>query len=464
MEGFAKEVCKRLPLAESVLRLFDFVMEEDFVNDVFQRHRGRSYEGVISFPLMVNLTADALLQYQGSGHRSFRKAQENEELEASIEAMYGKLRRVSITLSEGFFAEATRRLEEVFPVADNPLPKSLRDLELTAIDGKKIKHVAKRMKALRTVKGHVLGGKTVVALSLRTNLAVGLAADPDGEVSDAPLVPKLLAQVRDTSDRPRLWIADRQFCDLNQPQLFSAEGDHFLIRYNAKLKFHRDHKRRIQPGQDGQGRTYKEEWGWLGSASDKRRRYVRRITLKRKDAEDVILITDLLDDNKYPAVDLLRVYLMRWGIERMFQRVTEVFHLKALIGSSPQATIFQAAFCFLLYNLIQVIRGYIAAAQEIEPEDISTENLFEDVKRQLIGWTEMLSTADTVALLQTTWTPAQVAHRLEVLLRSTWSECWWKAPAKRTAPQQHEKQYLKGGHDSVYRILRKARKTKTAKG
>jgi DDE family transposase len=463
MEGFDKEVCKRLPLGEASLRLFDFITQEEFLQDVFERYRGRSYEDVIRFPLFVQLIADALLQHGGSGYRSFQHAVENEELQATIRAAYGKLARVPILLSVGFFGDATRRLEEVLPPTENSLPKSLRYLELTAIDGKKIKHVVKRLKALRTIKGQVFGGKIVAAMSLRTNLAVGLAADPDGEVGDTPLVPAVLAQVRGIAQRPRLWIADRQFCDLIQPQQFAAEGDHFLIRYNAKVKFYRDISRKVKTGVDAEGRTYHVEWGWLGSSKDPRRVYVRRVTLKRQGAEDVILVTDLLDEEKYPALDLLAAYLMRWGIECMFQRITEVFHLRTLIGSTPQATIFQAAFCLLLYNLIQVMRQYIAAAQEIKPEVISTENLFVDVTRQLISWTEMLSTGDTVALLQTTCTAAQLARRLEVLLRKPWREAWRKAPSSSHKPQRNDQEYLKGGHNSVYRILRDARKARKAR-
>lgn len=460
MEGFAKEVCRRLPLAEASLRLFDFITQEDFLNEVFSRYRGRSYEDIIGFPLFVQLIGDAILQHHGSGYRSFQHAVESEELETTVRAAYGKLARVPIPLSVGFFSDATRRLEQVFPAAENPLPKSVRQLEPTAIDGKKIKHVTKRLKALRNIKGHVLGGKIVAAMSLRTNLAVALAADPDGEVGDTPLVPGVLAQIRGTSARKRLMICDRQFCDLIQPRLFLNEGYHFLIRYNGKVKFYRDPKRAVKTGVDQEGRPYIQEWGWLGGPDDPRRLYVRRITLKRQGAEDVILVTDLLDQNEYPAGDLLDAYLMRWGIESMFQRITEVFHLRTLIGSTPRATVFQAAFCLLLYNMIQVIRQYIAAGQKIEPEAISTENLFTDVTRQLVGWTEVLPTRDTLALLQTTWTAAQVSRRLEELLRNQWRDAWHKAPSSSHKPQRNDQEYLKGGHNSVYRILRDARRAR----
>ena len=45
MDGFVRDVASRLPLAESVLRLFDFVCQDDFLSDVFRRHRGRSIRG-----------------------------------------------------------------------------------------------------------------------------------------------------------------------------------------------------------------------------------------------------------------------------------------------------------------------------------------------------------------------------------------------------------------------------------
>lgn len=46
---------------------------------------------------------------------------------------------------------------------------------------------------------------------------------------------------------------------------------------------------------------------------------------------------------------------------------------------------FQAAFCLLLYNMVQVLRSYIALAQS-QPclaEAVSAEQLFYDVQREL---------------------------------------------------------------------------------
>jgi Transposase DDE domain len=460
--GVAREVCTRLPLAEATLRLLDAVTQEDFLHEVFDRYRGRSYEKEISFPTFVALIADALLGHQGSARQSFRRAQEGGDLTATHEAAYGKLRRVPLGLSKGFLFEASRHLLALFPdAARTPVPASLAGMHLTAVDGKKVKHVAKRMKATRDVLGQLYGGKLVVALSVDTRLAVALDADPDGEASDTPLLPGVVGQVRERIAGPILWVADRLFCDLDQPALLGQRGDHYVLRYNARVSFHPDAARGRREGTNGKGQRYVEEWGWLGTAKDARRRYVRRITLSRPGdpGGDVALVTDLLDAEEYPAEDILDAYLLRWEIENCFQQVTEVFALRRLICGTPEATVYQAMFCLLLYDVLTVARGYVAEAAHERAEDVSLEELFKDAQRQLVAWNEVVSVEETVALLA--GYPAEdLPGRLRGLAAGLWKERWRKTKGSGKPgrlPRNRPKEYPKGGHTSVYRLLQRAR-------
>jgi hypothetical protein len=139
----------------------------------------------------------------------------------------------------------------------------------------------------------------------------------------------------------------------------------------------------------------------------------------------------------------------------MFQRVTEVFDLRHLIGSTPQATVFQAAFCFLPANVIQAVRGYVAQTQKCEPEEISTQLLFEDVVEELTAWHKFLSAAQTVEWLRDgVETAEQVIAYLQERLAPTWKVRWRKAKTKKSPKEKPPTQYLKGGHSSVYRIQR----------
>jgi hypothetical protein len=97
VKPFSREVLRRVPLAEAVLSRWAFVMAPEFLDGVFQRHRGRSFEDVLKFSVLVELIADAIVQHRGSGRQSFERARLNETLPTSVEAAYGKLRRVPVS-------------------------------------------------------------------------------------------------------------------------------------------------------------------------------------------------------------------------------------------------------------------------------------------------------------------------------------------------------------------------------
>lgn len=458
MGGPSKEALERMPLAEAVMWLWRWGTGEERLAALWDRLRGRCYEKVISFPLMVHLIADALLQYGASGRASFQKSREDGELETSIQAAYGKLRRLPIPLSEAFLSECSAALTEAYPPwACWEGPASLRKLRVVILDGKAIKHVAKRLQPLRGVSGGLLGGRALVALDWETELAIALRAHPDGDANDVAFVPELLPEVRQRlSGKTLLFLADRAFPDPAHLTEFRAAGNHFLVRYAKRIKFERDTSRKQVSGQDERERKFVESWGWLGGEQNPHRCYVRLIELHRPGGESVTLITDLLDAQAYPAEDLLWLYAERWGIERVFQKVTEVFGLEGLIGSTPQACIFQLAFCLLLYNTLQVLRGYVAQAHDREPDEVSTEKLFRDVERQLIAWNVMWGPSTTVKYFAALPPLPKLQKLLQSLAAATWSETWRRSPPQKqhhVTPRQPSR-----SHNSVYRILQ-ARKS-----
>ena len=144
VEEFCQRILEGLPLADAVLSLWAFVMEPGFLESLYQRHRGRSFSSTLTFPVMVKLMSDALLQHAGSGRQAFTRARERDELPTCIEAVYGKLRRVPLELSRGFFEETTERLRTIRPegMSGHVLPASLDAFTVVVVDGKILKKVA----------------------------------------------------------------------------------------------------------------------------------------------------------------------------------------------------------------------------------------------------------------------------------------------------------------------------------
>jgi hypothetical protein len=460
VDPFALEVLTRLPLAESFYFLWAYLAPDATLDALFEQHRGRCYQDELRFADLVQVLADALTRYHGSGRRAIMQALEHQQLPTQQRAVYGKLARLPLPLAEAFLAGLTARLRPLFPAGlyRTSLPDCLAGLAVVVLDGKKIKKAAKRLLATRGRPGKLYGGKLLAAYLPAEGLVVALAADPDGEANDVRLVPRVLPLARAAVAGPRLWVADRQFCDLDQPARFTEAGDHFLLRFASKTSFHPDPQRPAHTGRDAAGRCYTEEWGWMGAVGDRRRRYVRRITLERPGEEAVILVTDLLDGDAYPACDLLAVYLARWQIESVFQAITEVFSLRHLIGSAPQATVFQASMCLVIYNVLQLIRGYAAqAAPEPTPvEALSVEQIFTDLHEELLGLHRLVGPEQLQNCLPVAASAEQVQAQLRVRLGQAWSSRWRKAVNQKRRPHR-PKARQSGAHTSVHKLLQAAK-------
>jgi hypothetical protein len=438
-EVLAAMVLPTVPLANATLTTWSYLLHPEFLDDFYAAPRGRCSEDLLTFPAIVALTRDALVRHKGSAWPARERAAERGEMPTCQEAYSAKLRRIPPGLSEAFLGEATARLAPLLWPASpraEALPASVDGLEVICRDGKQIKRVAKRLKPARGRPGKLIGGKVLVAYLPRTGLAVARAAERDGEANDIRLMPRAVPQARERTTGPRLWVADRQFSDLHQPALVSEETDHFLLRRSLWLSFAADPDRPARESVDARGLRVVEQWGWIGAAEDKRRRSVRQIHLVRPGGADVYLVTDLLDEARYPAADLLEVYLRRWEIERVFPKIGEVFHLEHLIGRTPEATIVPAAFCLVLYNLLQVMRGDLAAGQAaLAADEVSMEELFADVTKELTALVVLFPSATIAGWFAGEWSPEEVARRLGQLLGGAGKERERKAINKKPRPQ-----------------------------
>jgi signal transduction histidine kinase len=116
---FAREILSRLPLAEAVLSLWRWVADPLFLLAVFARHRGQGYEKEISFGVLVQVMADALLEHQGSGKKSFARAREEGLRQGALnltEALERERQRIGMDLHDQTLADLTRlvrRLEKL---------------------------------------------------------------------------------------------------------------------------------------------------------------------------------------------------------------------------------------------------------------------------------------------------------------------------------------------------------------
>jgi len=457
--AFSRELVRRSPLAATVLEASDFVFDDALLGAVYEANRGRCYEDVLKFPDFLRLLRDALVRHDGSGHRLFLELEERDEQPVDESNFYRKLARTPVEVSRGLLRTCAARIGELMPQGSrsqsaSPVPPCFDGFGVLAADGKKVKNAAKRLKLTRGYSGSLLGAKALVAMDVRSGLAVAMSDSLDGEANDVPLVPALMSQLRELSEGvPLLSVWDRQFDGVSTLRLLSARaGDAYLVRLrdDTRVRFEPDGPPRVTS--NAQGRTITDEVGTLGSGKNALR--VRRVTLHRRDArdeeEDVRLVTNLLDADAVPADALLALYKRRWGIEQLFQQVTETFGLAGLIGSSPKAVLLQLAVCLLLYDLVQMVKAYVAADGRVLADTVSTFYLFLDVKKQLTAWAYH---APDTAWPRAGRDAAATRARLGELLKGSWKRSYKKASDKQPRRKPPPTHRIHGGHTSVQRLL-----------
>jgi hypothetical protein len=451
MEPFELAVIQRLPLAEAVYRVLAFGLDTASLEQIFAAHHDNSYTKVISFDVLTHLVSDALFAGK-SGLPVFQKGRDDGTLNSSVEALYRKLRRVPPALSMALLEQTAQRLEPLFPpgLQERPLPAELAEFTGIVVDGKVSKGVPHRLRPLRQAKGGLIGGRSLVAYHAGHGRVLGFYGDEDGDANDVRFFPALADKLRrQLAGRKRLWIADRQFANVPTLTRMQQDGDAFLARYSKAAGFTADPGRPARQGRDDDRRPFVEEWGWLGKSQKRDGLYVRRITVQRDDDDPLVVLTSLPEAERYPAAMLLEVYRNRVDIEYVFQRITEVFPLRKLIGTSPRATLFQLSLCLLLYNVLQLVRGTVAAANAKSMEQVSPKKLLEDVREELIALHKVLGNGAILRALGGPSTAAELRQLLGERL-ARWEKRWTKAARRRHRPPKPTR---KSGHACAHRIL-----------
>ena len=84
---------------------------------------------------------------------------------------------------------------------------------------------------------------------------------------------------------------------------------------------------------------------------------------------------------------------------------------------------FQASLCLVIYNLLQVVRGYAAQAspEPVKVNDLSTEKIFLDVHEELVGLHRVLKGAAFFEVLPRADSTEAVRARLRELLGRAWT-------------------------------------------
>jgi len=474
-ESFERQVLAKLPLSDAVLTLVRWCLAHSDLQQAYDKGRGRCHTRKLSFVTFITLMWECLSGPRPSARAELLKAADENRLPVSLAAFYQKLARMPLAVTLGLLRHTSRQLLQVLPLPRSDAHESsgqssrLQNYDVLHLDGKVIKHVPRRKAPLRKSRlnaSRLLGGRVLAACQRGTGLVVDLVADLDGEANEVKHVPAMLAQLQATRNVPTLIVGDRAFGIFEVARQHALTGHEFLLRKHGRTRFKADRKHPAQKFRDRFGRPVSLQRGWIlrGSKDGKQPEERLEVTLLRvtRNKESLVLITSFLEVDPALAEELLDAYLDRWDVECVFQVITEVFHLRELITSTPEGMLLQLALCIAIYNVTQVVKQYVAQDAPVEPQEISTEMLFRDLTEELVATSKLLQPEQVEELIPEEGQADRVRERLTNLLRGRWQNRWKKAnhrprnPTKPRKPAPRKVRQTKG-HDSVYRILARAR-------
>jgi hypothetical protein len=453
------ELWNKLPLAESFWLLLRHVWPSESLDQFYNQHRGRGYQRKIAFSEIVAVLIQAITLKKGRAHPVLLDQQE--ELPASIPAIYGKIRRTPRKLSHALIPADAARHRPLLPanLAAPPVGVSgVQKFRHLVFDGHTLKRASKRLQKVRGTPGRALGGKLLAVLEVQSDLVVGLNSGAHAHVNEQALLPALLDQIRASLPGPRLWIADRAFGNLANFKRCTAEGDHCILRKTSRSVFTPGSRPAII-GTDAQGRTYRDEIGTLSSAREGKQA-ARQITVERPGLKPLVLLTSLLDPVEYPANDILELYRKRWSIEQKFQKVSELFTMGPYCSSTPNGILFHSALCLMLANNLTVLQTLLAQEQGREAKTVSTHHLFEGIREELVVCKKLMPLEELVESLQDRLSLPPAGDWLEYvksLLGKAWQPKFVKSPPKKRHLPKAKHRRGTAGHFSIQKVLEEAK-------
>ena len=289
---------------------------------------------------------------------------------AEPQAFFQKCAGLRADFFEALFIDFTSSLR---PAALPTYASWLGDLRrhfssVQVIDGSRIEEVCLRLKILRPVNGAVLSGCVTVLYDLFSGTIRQARYYGHAYVSEKARAPEMLDEVGAGS----LILGDRMYCMLKAFHQLNELKAFGLFRLRAQLEV--KNLEVFEHSKIGR-KSLEDALVEVGQGINQPKERLRLIRY-RDGKYRLELLTNVLDPEKLPAETAIRLYGMRWSIERMFLDLKKTLKLHCLYAAHPNLVAQQFYAAAMVYNAMRVAQGKIAQAKKLLPEQVSPGKLF----------------------------------------------------------------------------------------
>jgi hypothetical protein len=360
--------CEAVPLGVIVRGTMEWLLDEGTLEQLFQQHAGEQYTRALTIAALVGLLIQVSAGTRASVFAAYKadQALDNPTLTTSFQALYGKLGRMGVGVSEAVVRYSAARCGQLLDLMPRARAEPLSGYRLRVLDGNVLAGSEHRLTALRQWLNACLPGKSLVIYEPGLGLVTDVVLCEDAYTQERALLTQLLPRLAADD----VLVADRNFCT---PRLV------FGSRRRAAFVVVRQHRRSLpcrpvsqlkKCGATERGTVYEQAVQVsdpeTGETLTLRRIEVRLFEKTRDGERTIAVLTNL--PAKVSAVRIAELYLTRWTIETHFQFLTQSLHGELPGLGQPKAALFGFAMALVAANALAVVRASIRSAHGSDAE------------------------------------------------------------------------------------------------
>jgi hypothetical protein len=176
-------------------------------------------------------------------------------------------------------------------------------------------------------------------------------------------------------------LGDRNFCGFGFMALLQGQGVHVVVRLHARRKAKGRTMLWLKPQLTNRSWT-KALWRKL--PQELKIRLVRfRVEVPGFRTHHVVLVTTLLDQQRYPDSKIAELYRKRWQVELCFRQIKTTLGLDVLRCQSPQLVEKEVWMHAIAYNLVRAIMLEAALTHQVPLERMSFKGTVDTLRQWL---------------------------------------------------------------------------------
>jgi IS4 transposase len=449
-ERFARDS----PLSVMARGVIENALNPTLVDQLFEDVADKQYTKRLLFSSIVDLMSLVVCRIQPAVHAAYQAHAET--LDATVQAVYGKLDRTEPALSAALVHATAERLGPVIDAMDGARSPLLPGYQVRILDGNHLAGTEHRIKELRAIGAGALPGHALVVLDPRLMLVTDVVLCEDGHAQERSLLDRILTLVRARD----LWIDDRNFCTTNF--LFGIAGREafFVVRQHAATLHWEFAGKRRACGRIDTGAVFQQTIRATNDAGEIL--ILRRVTLvlhkPTRDGDVEIHLLTNVPAKEAPAKVIAELYRKRWLIETAFAELEATLNGEINTLGYPKAALFGFCVALVAYNVLSTLKGALRSVhgEEVVAEAVSGYYVADEIKRVHDGM--MIAIPEDQWVVFHDLTAVELAGVLVELAAAVRLPKYRKHPRGPKKPRPKKQSGAKLKHVSTAKILAKRQK------